>query len=535
MKKRGYKISSNRNLIILVLIIIVVLGSLYFLGPTFTSFVIKEVSYTQDIGFVATTSGNYTWNLENIGDLKSLKLDGSITKSGNVRVYIENNGVRHLILDSSKINISETNNTNAPNNLVTGFVVEDANETINDKTLNKSMIINLQYKNGTVYDENNDGVEGIYGVIDLSVEDTSFMWDADKSRLCTLWDVYNEDNNESTATLICYGNADCCAYVGLVPKRDNWTEPYYASYGMDGAGHNNIIGAKVIYADFNLTGDGLYSNVTASLRSALSAEFFDEYQQFSSVCEETCILAGFNKTSYKIVFEIDNAILRIDKFHYAVTKELSNRPPVLLSNIPNLTFENSIKLNLSSYFYDPDGDILYYTNSITDGISVAFNGDMALINAESGFNGTKLMFITANDTSELAISNVFAITFHENISNISIAPSLKKFLINNGLEGIASIDENGNMFIVGKLFYNQNSLLPPPSSFIIQNASEAVVAFINPSGDVYLSGGVYQHDSLNSFGYKMEIRNDKDELVVFFDDTGNLKLKGALTQNYTKP
>ena len=91
---------------------------LYYLSPLITGFVIKEFSYIDDLNLVVTSNGNYTWNIEN-GELKYIKLDGSITIYGKARVYIENNGIKYLIFDSTRLNESTTNN------LITGFVVKD--------------------------------------------------------------------------------------------------------------------------------------------------------------------------------------------------------------------------------------------------------------------------------------------------------------------------------------------------------------------------------------------------------------------------
>lgn len=123
--------------LLMFLIAVIVLGiGLYYLGPSITGFVIKELSYEDDLNLVVTASGNYTWQLKDNGDLRYVKLVGRVTTSGNARAYIENNGVRYLIFDSARIGKWQDEVGNESGNLITGFAVkEDKGE---DKDENKT-------------------------------------------------------------------------------------------------------------------------------------------------------------------------------------------------------------------------------------------------------------------------------------------------------------------------------------------------------------------------------------------------------------
>ena len=104
---------------------VLVLGmGLYYLGPSITGFIIREIGYSDDLNLVVTSSGNYTWHLSNIGELKSVKIDGRVTEYGKARAYIEDNGIRHLIFDSTSIGEEEIKQSNETN-LITGFAVEE--------------------------------------------------------------------------------------------------------------------------------------------------------------------------------------------------------------------------------------------------------------------------------------------------------------------------------------------------------------------------------------------------------------------------
>ena len=56
---------------------------------------------------------------------------------------------------------------------------------------------------------------------------------------------------------------------------------------------------------------------------------------------------------------------------------------------------------------------------------------------------------------------------------------------------------NGNMYIKGFLYENQNTLTPSEQSddFIIKNASSDVVAYVNESGYIFLKGKLYENSN----------------------------------------
>ncbi|MCK5283608.1 MAG: hypothetical protein KAK00_09470 [Nanoarchaeota archaeon] len=115
----------------------------------------------------------------------------------------------------------------------------------------KIIAIDLEYNKDSPYDEDNDGEESVNGVVDLTVENTEFNWDVDESKLCTRWETYSE--NEGKATTLCYGSEECCSFIEFAPLRSNWNETHYAVFNKYGAGLNNIVSARVIYYDVDLS------------------------------------------------------------------------------------------------------------------------------------------------------------------------------------------------------------------------------------------------------------------------------------------
>jgi len=54
------------------------------------------------------------------------------------------------------------------------------------------------------------------------------------------------------------------------------------------------------------------SNIILSDVEEVGAEFYEEIISFEDICLESCLLSGFNAIEYKLVFEVEEAILNID-------------------------------------------------------------------------------------------------------------------------------------------------------------------------------------------------------------------------------
>ncbi len=69
-------------------------------------------SYSEQLNLEINQSQSYAWNVQNPGDLSSLKISGLIVGTGKVKISIQNNNLTYLIFDSSS------------SNLLTGAVIE---------------------------------------------------------------------------------------------------------------------------------------------------------------------------------------------------------------------------------------------------------------------------------------------------------------------------------------------------------------------------------------------------------------------------
>src|SRR3989338_2905429 len=271
----------------------------------------------------------------------------------------------------------------------------------------KTITINLQYRPGTGYDPNDDGSEPTTGIVDLSVENSQFSWSVNETNLCTRWEVYSVEDEDITT--VCYGAEKCCGFIGLGATRDSWKEDFYAAFGQYGSSLNNIVSSQVIYVDYGKKDDKPYAEIYYSEWKNLSANYYFAEIDFENVCVETCILEGFNDTSYKLIFEIENAVLNFDLLTYSIIEEISRVPASLSvkddggieSGIYQMykEYKDNVSAAIEEGFVEPD----YYDIEIVPTQNVI--DKLVIENA----NMTKPLAATIgidNVTREISIENV---------------------------------------------------------------------------------------------------------------------------------
>src|SRR3989338_8045470 len=134
----------------------------------------------------------------------------------------------------------------------------------------------------------------------------------------------------------------------MLATRPSWNEPFHSSYGTYGAGFNNIVSAQVLYVDYDLSIDDPYAEIYNSEWSDLAASYYTAFTRFEDVCVDTCLLKGFNDSSYKIIFEIEDATLELSTLAYTLMKTIDE---VLL----NLDVEDNKGITSGSYKLYKDG------------------------------------------------------------------------------------------------------------------------------------------------------------------------------------
>ena len=107
MPKKGEKMGKNRIGIVIVLVamIVIISGILIFKKPSITGFAVltEENIYDDNLNLVVNESKKVVWNLRNPGDLKTIKATGAISRNGTAKVYIEKDGEKVMLFDSTKV------------------------------------------------------------------------------------------------------------------------------------------------------------------------------------------------------------------------------------------------------------------------------------------------------------------------------------------------------------------------------------------------------------------------------------------------
>jgi len=461
------------------ILVIAIITVLIFYRPVFIGYfaVGGEEEHVSEINKLFVENSSYLFSLEE-GELKSLKINGQLIGEGIAKVYLEAGNESYLVFDSNArekegisritgLAVEEFNETQGTDETIglneTLNETEELNETIQinetiglNETLNETeelnetiqinetiglnetlenitnppedaeILIELGYNDGTDFDIDNNGIEAKGRIIDFNVN-AEFNWDVNEDNLCTKWETESLDNETSVA--ICYGNEKCCNFIGLDPLTSNWDEIFYSYYGRYGATSNNKISAQVLYADYSLDEGNLYYYVYYSDWDSLNAIFLGEEEkvtEFNDICIETCLLS-LNETSYKLRVELENAILMLDSIGYTIIpkeEEKENIAPVLLIDIPDIIISKNSKfsIDLNEYFSDQNNDLLGYVVYEMEDISVLINESIAALIPKKGFTGVRHTFIIANDSKQIAVSNVFMINVTKDlvVKNITV-------------------------------------------------------------------------------------------------------------------
>jgi len=160
-------------------------------------------------------------------------------------------------LNETNITINQTINITPITNetIINQTIINETLENISIDEIN----IKLEYKSDSIYDKDDDGIENINNIIDLTVEETEFNFNASEENLCTRWETYSVEEEKSTT--ICYGSSNCCNFIDLLPTRPDWDEPFYAAYGQYDTSLNNIISVQILYVDYNLSLEDPYAEI----------------------------------------------------------------------------------------------------------------------------------------------------------------------------------------------------------------------------------------------------------------------------------
>jgi len=212
-----------------------------------------------------TYTNNSVLRFEISEEITSLNISGSMNGVGSVRIY--------LVKDSLDVMLFERERVTHDYSLL-------------GPTENLGMVLN--YANGT-WDTDNDGIESIDGVVDLSVSGN------DSDNLCTIWAINTE--------LVCKGSSDCCAIANVDQYSEEWDEDLYLHIGRFGAGLENNVSSKLVYFDLNNT------EFIESVWRDLPVTFVEDVD-FSSLA-----ILNMSAGNYTIFVDIEDAGVHIDSIN----------------------------------------------------------------------------------------------------------------------------------------------------------------------------------------------------------------------------
>ena len=101
---KSLKNKKYNRILIISSVILAMLAILILNKPAITGKVVlgKETIYSENLNLQVNESGDYEWQVKNPGSIKSLKATGAVSANGTAKVYIEKNGTRTLLFDSTK-------------------------------------------------------------------------------------------------------------------------------------------------------------------------------------------------------------------------------------------------------------------------------------------------------------------------------------------------------------------------------------------------------------------------------------------------
>ncbi|MBN2330682.1 MAG: right-handed parallel beta-helix repeat-containing protein [Candidatus Aenigmarchaeota archaeon] len=246
---------------------------------------------------------------------------------------------------------------------------------------------------------------------------------------------------------------------------------------------------------------------------------------FTDVCVETCTVAGFNETFTLIVEVEPGAQLFIESVTYAVAVPIEiNEPPELIANIPDIRlYENgTTKIDLASYFSDPDGDELDYFAIQPYNITILTYGSKADIIPDSGFTGTASTFFYADDGINATPSNLVEITVAENVTTPQLQFNATNVTIEQTIQSEAVVGRPvmwTRHITLPNFTANLSVTLPRDADNITVTRTENQTARIVPADNMTVKAS--KVISVGDGEYEEEIQKKEEEIkVVMFEKEG---------------
>jgi hypothetical protein len=185
-------------------------------------------------------------------------------------------------------------------------------------------------------------------------------------------------------------------------------------------------------------------------------------RHFEDVCEESCVLDGFNRSIYNLVFEVDEGMLEIEKVRYGLRETNKVMPAPQFLEIPNqeIRVGSSLKINLSSFFNTTERGLMYSFISEDKSINVTVEREIATIRPRSA--GSSYMYFTVNVNGVKFASNLLRVDAlegdGEGVETVITGNAMKSAGQAGGLSPANLVTLM--MFLVGAAFFALLIILP---------------------------------------------------------------------------
>jgi hypothetical protein len=426
----------------------------------FTGLLLSTESFYTTPGFQASQSGDFVWSPEQEGLLTSVKLTGYIEGNGSVKVLLRSGEKTFLVLDSSllpgmnfTVPENETNQTAGALENVTGAA--EQNQSIENQTM-QNETTPLPQENIT--SDNNA--------------------------------TSNETEGGITGNLIAEENVS-----------QNLTEPLNATQQPANESQENATG--------NFTGPSENDAENATTPEIPENQTIQNQTfRFEDICIGTCTLPELNESSYSLTFEIENGtVLYIESIRYSILRYEApvNLPPT--GQIPDQTVSvnQTLAINLSRYFSDPDDDTLAY--SVDSPINDSFiDADILAITPSQ--EGNFSLTVSATDGKAVVFSSFWLFVLPSNITELN-ATNVTEFL-NVSCSGCSDCSEKLRS--------------PPPGSYVFLDSD------ISGSGNCIQFSGVVNL-TFDCQGHKIT-GQDSAGCGILFSSSRESLLKNCIVEGF---
>ncbi|MBI2128670.1 PQQ-binding-like beta-propeller repeat protein [Candidatus Woesearchaeota archaeon] len=406
-----------------VALLLIVASMLIFRAAYTGLFIYGEAGYSKELNL--TFNETATYNLFLNASPLSLKLSGSVVGNGYAKVYLLDNGIRKLIVDSSQLQTSY--------DLITAYAIaeEFLNETnIPENITNTTEAINQTTNAAENIAEiaNQTNLTETSPTLPENITEPANQTENIAINRAPVW-IFDADSfivaGNLTINLSQYFidlDNDSISYIVSEPENVLILKEFEM---ITLAPDANIVGnrtIKIFASDLKNTTEKevtLVINTTKEAAETAPENITIPVKVFDSICVDTCFLTGVGR-NITLLIEIENATLNLTKLEYDAKPEniTANNPPQC-SLIPNVNIsKNELStIWLDKYCSDANDDTLSYDVSLSSKeVDTMITKDMVTFIPRKNFVGTTFMSFVVNDSKNITFTNIIVINVTGNIT-----------------------------------------------------------------------------------------------------------------------